>query len=132
MNARMRYVTDSVETASPARLLVKLYDRLVLDLQRGEQAIIDGDAVTANDQLLHAQDIITELHATLDVDAWAGGPGLAQIYEFALRELIAANIGREAERVAAVRALFEPLRDSWRQAADVADATDRSPATLSA
>ena len=75
MNARLRYVTDSVETASPARLLVQLYDRLVLDLTRGEQALAAGDRAAASEQICHAQDIITELHATLKVDAWSGGRG---------------------------------------------------------
>lgn len=130
MNARLRYVTDSVETASPARLLVQLYDRLVLDLNRGEQALIRGDVAEAGSQILHAQDIITELHATLDVSAWSGAPALSQIYTFCLGELIRANIGCDAERVAGVRRLLEPLRDSWRVASDTSDVA--GPATLSA
>lgn len=129
MNARLRYVTDSVETASPARLLVKLYDRLVLDLARGEQALEAGDRTSASEQILHAQDIITELHATLKVDAWSGAKSLSQIYTFCLGELIRANIDADAPRVAGVRHLMEPLRDSWRSAAESADL---SPASLSA
>ncbi len=130
MNARLRYVTDSVETASPARLLVQLYDRLVLDLTRGEQALTRGDRSAASEQILHAQDIITELHATLQVDAWSGAAALSQIYTFCLGELIRANIDRDAGRVGAVRGLLEPLRDSWRVAAETADIS--APASLSA
>lgn len=129
MNARLRYMTDSVETASPAKLLVQLYDRLVLDLQRAEQAWRSGDVTTALAQTQHAQEIIAELHATLDLEAWSGAPALAQIYTFALGELIRANIDRDADRVLAVRELMEPLRDSWR---DAAASTDLTPASLSA
>jgi flagellar protein FliS len=32
---RERYLADSISTASPAKLLVMLFDRLVLDLTRG-------------------------------------------------------------------------------------------------
>jgi len=37
-----RYLADSVATASPAKLLVMLYDRLVLDLNRSEEALRVG------------------------------------------------------------------------------------------
>ncbi len=64
-----------------------LYDRLVLDLARGRQAQLDGDREAANEQLGHAQDIVAELLSSLDVDAWEGGPGLASLYRWLLREL---------------------------------------------
>lgn len=131
MNARIqdRYVTDTVETMSPGRLLVRLFDRLVTDLQRGEQAITDGAVATAHEQLVHAQDILTELLATLRLDAWEGASGLAQIYGYARSELVAANVNKDAERVAAARSLIEPLRDAWRAALE---ATEASPASMSA
>ncbi|MGA5303496.1 flagellar export chaperone FliS [Nucisporomicrobium flavum] len=121
-----RYLQDSVNTASPGKLLVMLYDRLVMDLFQGEEALRTGDREQANDKLNHAQEIILELRTTLDVDAWAGAPGLANLYGFLLTELIGANIARDADRVAACRALVEPLRDAWREAAAAA-ATHPAP-----
>jgi flagellar protein FliS len=115
-----RYLQDSVSTASPGKLLVMLYDRLVMDLFQGEEALRAGEREQANDKLNHAQEIILELRTTLDVDAWAGAPGLANLYGFLLTELIGANVARDADRVAACRALVEPLRDAWREAAALA------------
>ena len=114
---RARYLADSVATASPAKLLVMLYDRLVVDLNRGEQALLAGDRPEANTHLKHAQDIVTELHVSLDLDAWDGAAGLASLYAFVENELITANIRGDAAKVAAVRTLIEPLRDTWREAA---------------
>jgi flagellar protein FliS len=114
---RARYLSDSVATASPARLLVMLYDRLVLDLVRAEEALRTGDRVTGSQQLVHAQEIVMELRTTLDVDAWAGAAGLAQLYEFLITELIGANVKGDADRAAACRALVEPLAEAWREAA---------------
>ena len=114
---RERYLADSVATASPAKLLLMLYDRLVIDLDRGEQALLAGDRAEANTHLKHAQDIVTELHVTLDLDAWDGARGLAALYTFASTELINANIRGDAAKVASVRGLLEPLRDTWREAA---------------
>jgi flagellar secretion chaperone FliS len=118
---RERYLGDTVNTASPGRLLVMLYDRLVLDLKRGEQAFAEGNREEGSRQLLHAQEIIMELRASLDTAAWGGGPGLASLYGFLLTELVGANIGADAERVATCRGIVEPLRDAWREAATAAE-----------
>jgi flagellar protein FliS len=114
---RDRYLQDSINTASPARLLIMLYDRLILDLMHGEEALRNEDRVLANEKITHAQEIVLELRVTLDVEAWDGAPGLASLYGFVLTELIGANIQRDADRVASCRSLLEPLRDAWRDAA---------------
>jgi flagellar protein FliS len=116
-NLRERYLQDSINTASPAKLLIMLYDRLILDLMHGEEALRNEDRVLANEKITHAQEIVLELRVTLDVDAWDGAPGLASLYGFVLTELIGANIKRDADRVASCRTLLEPLRDAWRDAA---------------
>lgn len=114
---RSRYLGDTVTTASPARLLVMLYDRLALDLERAEAAIHGKDRGEAHTHLTHAQDIVLELQSTLDVDAWEGGPGLSALYTWLVTELIAANVDQSAAKVAACRQIVDPLRDAWVEAA---------------
>jgi flagellar secretion chaperone FliS len=114
---RARYLADSVNTASPARLLVMLYERLVLDLSQAEVAMKGGKREEGGEKLMHAQEIVLELRATLDEDVWDGASGLAQIYEFVVNELISANIKADVNRIVACRSLIEPLLDAWRQAA---------------
>ncbi|HET6529351.1 MAG TPA: flagellar export chaperone FliS [Actinoplanes sp.] len=114
---RERYLTDSVATASPAKLLLMLFDRLVVDLNRGEQALVAGERLEANTHLQHAQDIVTELQVSLDLEAWDGAAGLASLYAFVGTELVNSNIRGDAAKVASVRGLIEPLRDTWREAA---------------
>ena len=121
-NMRNRYLQDSISTASPGKLLVMLYDRLVMDLFQGEEALRAGEREVANDKLNHGQEIILELRTTLDIEAWAGAPGLASLYGYLLTELIGANIARDADRVATCRAIIEPLRDAWREAVVLASA----------
>ena len=60
-SARAAYMDASVATASPARLLVMLYERLVLDCHRALEAQQAGDHPEAHRQLVHAQDIVMEL-----------------------------------------------------------------------
>ena len=114
---RARYVSDAVATGSPAKLLMMLFDRLVLDLARGEQALLDGNRPEANTQLKHAQDIVSELHMSLDLDVWEGAAALAQLYTYTVTELVNGNVQGDATRVSACRRLIEPLRDTWREAA---------------
>lgn len=115
--ARARFLAESVATASPVRLLTMLYDRLLLDLNRGADAQVAGDRAGANTHLLHAQEIVLELAGSLRQDSWSGAPGLAALYSFVHSELVRANVAGEAERTAAVRALVEPLAEAWRAAA---------------
>ena len=122
MNASMirnRYVGDSVATASPARLVTMLYDRLVRDLVTAEAALAAADLEAANNNLIHAQEIVWELAAGLDPTRWSGGPALAALYQFMLAELLEANVKKDADKVVSVRNLVEPLADAWRQAAEL-------------
>ena len=114
---RNRYAQDTVSTASPAKLLMMLYDRLSKDLLEAERAAVASDIVTTHNNLIHAQGILAELAATLDVSAWAGGQQLLAIYEFCIQELFQANVSKDAARIHGVREIIEPLRDAWSQAA---------------
>jgi flagellar protein FliS len=114
---RARYLGDQITTASPQRLLVMLYDRLALDLERAHTALTEGDRQEANTQLQHAQEIVLELHASLRVDIWDGGPRLAAIYTWLHTELVKANLKGNARVVADCQRIVEPLRDAWREAA---------------
>jgi flagellar protein FliS len=120
---RARYMGDTVSTASPQRLLVMLYDRLALDLERGMTALAEGDRHAAEENLQHAQDIVLELRSSLQVDAWEGGPRLAALYSWLIGELVQANVKADRNRVASCLQVVEPLRDAWRQAAATLAAT---------
>lgn len=122
MNAtalRAAYVSNTVSTMSPGRMIVALYERLVLDLERAEQAIEASDAATAHECLLHAQAIVSELHDSLDTQQWPAARNLKDLYVFVLFELVTANVEKDARRVASCRALVAPLRDAWHEAAGI-------------
>lgn len=121
-NARAAYLGNSVTTASPARLLVMLVERLVLDVERGLNAQQAEDWPAAHGHLTHAQDIVVELESSLDVDKMPGGPELAGLYEFLRRRLVAANVRRNAGATQQALVISRHLCDTWRQAAMAAAA----------
>lgn len=114
---RARYVQDAIATASPARLLTMLYDRLVRDLHGADLAIVSAEIAEAHSLLTHAQDIILELQSSLDLSAWSGAKGLYELYSYIYGELIQANVKKDRDRVATCLRLIEPLRDAWHEAA---------------
>jgi flagellar protein FliS len=111
------YVDNSVATASPERLLVMLCDRLVLDVQRGVAALEAGLTSEAHTQLVHAQEVVTHLRATLRVEGWDGGPGLASLYDWLHAQLVQANIRKDAGIAAGCFSLAQDLATTWREAA---------------
>ena len=113
---RDRYAADSIMSASPMRLLTMLYDRLLLDLDRAEKAHESKSWAVASTNLLHAQDIVTELTSSLKVDAWDGGDRLLALYNYVAGALIDANVKRDTERIRESIELLEPLRQAWHEA----------------
>ena len=114
---RNRYVQDAVSTVTPAKLVTMLYDALARDLLLAKQALTDRDLPVAHSRLIHAQEIILELQAGLDVSAWEGGPALMSLYSFLYRELVQANVRKDVAKVVAVAETVEPLRQAWHTAA---------------
>jgi len=114
--AQARYASDAAHTVSPGRLLTMLYDRLVTDLAIAEEAMRAADHATTGERLAHAQEILLELHSTLNTEVWPDGQGLSKIYLWIVGELLQARVRQDPDQVATCRALLEPLRDAWRQA----------------
>jgi len=117
--ARNAYMGQMVATASPARLLVMLFDRLVLDINRGIEAQEAGDREAANTNLIHAQEIVLELRSSLKLDAWEGAERLASLYAWLHSELVRANISKDVELTRGCLKIAEPLAEAWREAAQL-------------
>jgi flagellar protein FliS len=118
-SARSKYVTDSVTTMSPGQMIVALYDRMLLDIERANTAITAHDVFGAHTALVHAQEIIDELLVSLDTKTWAGAASLATLYRHVKGELVMANVNKDVAPLRACKDLLIPLRDAWREAAGI-------------
>ena len=118
MNTRLaqRYLQDGMSVTPGPQLIVKLYERLLLDLHQGSQAILDGSVESAHEKLVHAQDIVFELNLALDVDAWDGGPALRTIYEHLSEKLTDANVKKSDGLVSECIEVVSPLVEAWQEA----------------
>jgi flagellar protein FliS len=116
MAAKNRYVNDGAGVVPQPRLLVMLYDRLVLDLEQADAAMTAKDVPTANDKLIHAQSILFELQTALDKDVWDGAENLGQLYLWFNTELANANIKKDPKMVRVCLKLIKQLQQAWHGA----------------
>lgn len=118
MNARLaqRYHQDGMSVTPGPQLVVKLYERLLLDLHKGKQAIGTGSIEQSHAELVHAQDIVFELNMALDVDAWDGGPALRSIYVHLAERLVEANVKKSIPIVNECIDVVAPLVEAWQEA----------------
>jgi flagellar protein FliS len=115
---RNRFISDGAATVSQERLLIALYERLLQDMDQAAQAIEHKRPADAHAKLVHAQQILEELHMAIDVDAWPEGRRLVSLYLYVHEQLVLANLRKDAARVRECRELIEPLAETWREAYD--------------
>jgi flagellar protein FliS len=112
------YREAAVLTASPAQLVVMLYDGMERFLRQAEIVMAEGAVVHANDRMQKAEAILDELLRTLDKSAGLLAERLEAIYVFCMRLLMEARIDREASKLEKVRHLMGELRESWAELAE--------------
>jgi len=115
--AMSAYKDSALTTASPARVVVLAYERLMLDCERAIACLEAGKP--AQEHLIHAQDLVLALQINLDVEVWDGAKHLSGIYTFLYQELIAANISKDVSKIQDCIAWIGPLLDAWRHAESV-------------
>ncbi|WP_219834394.1 flagellar export chaperone FliS [Paenibacillus sp. R14(2021)] len=114
-NPYEKYQQQSVQTASPAQLIIMLYDGAIRFIKQGIEAIDHRNIEKANTNLIKAQNIVHELIASLNFQ-YPISSELAQIYEYMLHQLISANMKKDKEPAVEVLSHLIDLKASWTQA----------------
>ena len=109
------YREAQVTTASGGRLIVMLYDAAVKRLTAALEALEVRDYEGVHNNLIKAQDILTELSDSLDMK-FEISRNLFALYEYFIERLVAANVAKDAEPIKEVLAHLTELRDTWEQA----------------
>jgi flagellar protein FliS len=132
----MSYATQSssyreieIQSASPERLVVIVFEQLVVNLERARIGMERKDLELRVTSLRRARGLVTELLTTLDLER--GGPlanQLADLYQFMLYELV--DIGQRGDMITMRKLvnIAKSLRDGFTGAAQSiwADASRKS------
>lgn len=114
--AYQQYQRAQIETASPTRLIVLLYDGAIRFCSLAVEAIEKRDLEGQNVYLIKAQRILAELMSALDRKA--GGEvaeNLFHLYRHMLEQLVNANLYDQAEPIENVVKMLRDLRDTWQE-----------------
>lgn len=121
-NALSAYKKTNINTASGGQLVLMLYDRAIKHLEYGLDLLAKnrngksepGNIEQISRSILKAQEIITELMASLDMDQ--GGDiakNLLSLYTWFNHELLEANLNQDIRRMTIIRNMMSELRGAW-------------------
>jgi flagellar protein FliS len=112
-----RYREAEVVSASPAQLVLIIYDHVLVNLARARLRLDDVDGSARSEALDRARAGVTELLVTLDRDKGGAIAGnLASLYTFWLAELSVLGVKPRAERLDAISAMVTELRGAFAEA----------------
>lgn len=118
LNPLNAYRETNIKTASQGKLIMMLYEEAVRQMKiavkelEAENSRLD----VINNSIIKSQDIITELMVSLDFDK--GGEianNLYSLYVFFNRQLMQANVRKDAELITPILNMVIDLKDAWAQ-----------------
>lgn len=111
-NASDAYRKQSILTASPAELIVLLYDGLKKDMLLAKRHIDRNNPAAAHERLMNAQAIVDELINCLDMSIPLSEE-LFDIYEFLINEMAEINMKKDSSLIPPVVEIIDDLADAW-------------------
>lgn len=113
-NPYQTYQTNSVTTASPGELTLMLYNGCLKFIQAAKKGISENSIEQKNTNIQKAQNIISELMVTLNMDVEVS-KNMMSLYDFINRRLMEANIKNDLKAIEEAEALVVDFRDTWKQ-----------------
>ena len=112
--AAQMYQKNAVQTASPAKLTLMLYDGAVKFTNIAIEAIEAGDIEKAHNNIVKAQNIIVEFRSTLDMK-YPVAKDFDVVYDYIYRRLVEANIKKDKDILVEALKHIKTMRDTWRE-----------------
>lgn len=109
-----KYKENSITSATPEELTMMLYNGSLKFMNIGKDAIEKNDFQRKNDALLRAQQIVTELQASLNMD-YEISEEMDALYRFINEKLMEANINKSTKEIDEAMEIMMGMRDAWRE-----------------
>jgi flagellar protein FliS len=116
---RNKYVQNSIQTATPAQLLIMLYDGAIKFTKQAMEAIEKKNYMEAHRNLIKVQDIVQEFIITLDHNAPVA-EGLLKLYDYFMYLLVQGNVKKNTKPLEELLGYLTDLKETWVQAARLA------------
>ena len=114
------YKSQSIETASPGKLVLMLFDGALRFMDAGKKGFDEEDFTKRNEDvnnnLIRAQNIVMELQGSLDMSVKGDLPGtLYRLYDFVIYQLQQANLKKDPEPIEHAYKTISELREAWEE-----------------
>ena len=113
VNAAAVYKDNRILTASPAELTLMLYEGAIKFCNIAIIAMEKNDIEKSNINIIKAENIITELRASLDFK-YPVSSQFELVYDYIYRRLVEANISKDKEIVEEALDYIREMRDTWK------------------
>ncbi|ACO04035.1 MAG TPA: flagellar export chaperone FliS [Persephonella sp.] len=110
------YIKTDIETASPLKQIIMLYDKAIVSLKQAVEDIKNNRIKDKVENIHKATDIILALDAALDLEK--GGEiakNLKDLYNFAYNKLLEAHAKNDTELINDIIEILETLRSAWEE-----------------
>jgi flagellar protein FliS len=118
-NPYAQYKQNMAMTAPPQELTLMLYDGAIKFIKQAIMYTQEKKYDKASHFNVRAQDIISELNTTLDMQ-YEISHNLRSLYDYMMRRLVEANIKKDANILDEVLGFVTELRDTWKEAMKLA------------
>lgn len=113
-NAAQMYQANSVNTASPAKLTLMLYEGAIKFCNIAKEAMDEGNIEKTNINIQKAEKIIVELRVTLDMK-YPVAKEFDVVYDYIYRRLVEANMQKDKEILEEALKHIKTMRDTWKE-----------------
>ncbi len=112
--AAMQYQKNAVQTASPAKLTLMLYDGAVKFANLALDGIKEGNIEKAHNNIIKVQNIIVEFRTTLDMK-YPVAKDFDVVYDYIYRRLVEANMKKDQAIMEEALKYIKEMRDTWKE-----------------
>lgn len=109
------YRNTQMETMSPARLILLLFQKLDEELQRAKELILSGDMEGKGKAIIKSQDIVMELLNSLNLKTGQIAENLQALYLYIFRELNNVNFYKDTDKLNVILKIVDELKTAWEE-----------------
>ena len=116
LNPYQKYMQQNVTTMTPGQLVVALYDKAIVELNKAVYYIEEEPSIPkAHNSIIKVADIVDALDSHLK-EKYEISQTLASMYQYFRETLIRANIKKDAELLKGLIPFFKEIRDAFAEA----------------
>ena len=116
LNPYQKYMQQNVTTMTPGQLVVALYDKAIVELNKAVYYIEEEPSIPkAHNSIIRVTDIVDALDSHLK-EKYEISQTLASMYQYFRETLIKANVKKDAELLKGLIPFFQEIRDAFAEA----------------